>query len=328
MKFLQKVERLSDIELPKGEVHLAIGMFDGVHRGHQAVIEAAIYAAQTSGGVAGVLTFFPHPSRIFRPNDPTLLIVPPEEKACLIRTLGADFLIEAHFTLVFAQMTADNFLPELKKDIPGLKAVYVGENFRFGKNRVGDIAKLVETGKPLDIDVFSLESVSHNNLTISSTRIREMLVQGDVAGAQALLGYTYFIQGMVVPGMKRGRVLGFPTLNFAWHTELQLRYGVYVVKVSKEEELCPNLKTKKKHAANKHAVLGVANFGMRPTFVSETHEPLLEVHLLEDAKFTEGDFLRVEFLEFLRPEQKFESAQALSAQIQQDVEAAKKFFKD
>lgn len=327
MKFLQKVERLSDIELPNGEVHLAIGMFDGVHRGHQAVIEAAIHGSETVGAMAGVLTFFPHPSRIFRPENPTLLILPPEEKACLIRTLGADFLIEVHFTLSFAQLSADQFLPELKKYIPGLKAVYVGENFRFGNRRTGDVAKLVEAGQLLGIDIFSLKSVDYNNQAISSTRIREMLMQGDVASVKALLGYTYFIQGAVVPGVKRGRALGFPTLNFAWHTELQPRYGVYVVKVASVKELCPNLKAKQSRELSEQAVAGIANFGMRPTFVSDAHEPLLEVHLLEEALFKTGDFLRVEFHKFLRPEQRFESREALVAQIQKDIEAAKQFLK-
>jgi len=295
-------------QLPALPLHLAVGMFDGVHLGHRAVIEAAVHSARRSGGLAAVLTFHPHPSALFRPDNPTRLILPAPAKARLLFGLGVDAVIAQPFTPEFARIPSEAFLPWLKQRLTNLAAVYVGQNFRFGAGRRGDVALLVAGGPPLGLSVFSAPPVSYDGQPISSTRIRGLLESGDVAAANALLGYTYFAEGRVVPGRRLGRTLGFPTLNLPWSPELRPRFGVYAVRVS---------------SSTSPAVSGVANYGVRPT-VERTSDPLLESHILGECPFKEGDAITVEWKSFLRPEMKFAGLEELRAQITRDVEAARK----
>lgn len=290
--------------LPARPLHLAIGMFDGVHLGHRAVIEAAVSSARQSGGLAGVLTFWPHPSALFRPENPTRLIQDAATKTRVLRPLGVDAVVTQPFTPELAAVPAEEFLAWLKQRLPSLAAVYVGENFRFGKGRKGDVALLVATGRALGLHVFSAPRVSLDGEPISSTRIRGLLEAGEIAAANALLGYTYFARGVVTPGKRLGRTIGFPTLNLPWAPDLRPRLGVYAVRVSgpKSATLIP----------------GVANYGLRPT-VEQSTEPRLETHLLAPASpFGEGDEITVEWLRFVRPELKFAGIEALRAQIEKD----------
>jgi len=298
--------------LPPAPLHLAIGMFDGVHLGHRAVIEAAVQSARRSGGTAAVLTFSPHPSTLFRPEQPTRLIMDSGMKARMLHRLGVEVMITQLFNPEFARIPAVDFLPWLKQSAPRLAAVYVGENFRFGRGRQGDIALLVAEGRKHGLTVFSAPRVSFDGEPISSTRIRGLLETGDVAAANALLGYTYFAEGPVVHGKHLGRTIGFPTLNLAWAPDLRPRYGVYVVRVggAKTVETLP----------------GVANYGLRPT-VEQAVEPRLEVHLLSDSPFGAGDQVTVKWLRFLRPEMKFSGLDELKAQIARDRAAAEQSFK-
>ena len=156
------VERFEELAGLVGELHLAIGVFDGVHLGHKAVIESAVFSAQRSGGVGGVLTFDPHPSRLFRPENPTLLMMPIEEKTSMLHAVGVDIVIRKHFDRVFASIPADQFLAELKAALPSLKSIYIGENFRFGRLRAGTVATLIESGNALGIGVFSVDRIKHN----------------------------------------------------------------------------------------------------------------------------------------------------------------------
>jgi riboflavin kinase/FMN adenylyltransferase len=300
--------------LPPGPLHLAIGMFDGVHLGHQAVVEAAIHSAKQSGGVAAVLTFHPHPSRLFRPEAPTLLLMPPEQKTRFLRELGVDVVIEQPFTRTFARIEAEAFLGYLKRCLPMLAAVYVGENFRFGRGRAGDVETLVRAGRRENVAVVSVARLRRNGRPISSTRIRELLAAGEVTEASRLLGYTYFCEGTVQAGRKLGRKLGFPTLNLAWAPEAQPKNGVYVVRV-RTEESGPWQR-------------GVANYGVRPTVAKKgTVTPRLETHLLGAAKAPgAGQLIRVEWLAFLRAERKYASLEALKAQITKDKKAAAGYF--
>jgi riboflavin kinase/FMN adenylyltransferase len=296
--------------LPERPLHLAIGMFDGVHLGHQSVIDSAVHSARRSGGLAGVLTFWPHPSALFRPENPTALLMPMEMKRRVLAELGIDFVIEQNFSREFAAIEAGDFVHFLKRSLPRLSAIYVGENFRFGRGRKGDVATLVEEGKKLAVAVYSAERLSHNGAPISSSRIRELLVKGDVVEANALLGYSYFAEGVVERGRQLGRTIGFPTLNIAWEPELKPRFGVYAVEVLDA-------------AGNR--LKGVASYGTRPT-VEAAGRPILEVHLLEDSALTYGDKVRVNWLHFLRPESKFESLDALKKQIVVDAENARQFL--
>jgi riboflavin kinase/FMN adenylyltransferase len=302
-----QIDGLDNAALPVRPLHLAIGVFDGVHLGHRAVVESAVHSARRSGGISGVLTFWPHPSRLFRPENPTKLIQDASTKSRMLVALGVDAVITQSFTPELAAVDAKEFLGWLRQRLPGLVAVYVGENFRFGQGRKGDVALLISTGREHGVRVFSAPRVKLDGEPISSTRIRAQLEAGDVEGASALLGYTYFAEGVVTPGKRLGRTIGFPTLNLVWSPELQPRRGVYAVRVSGAKSATP--------------LPGVANFGLRPT-VENAAKPQLETHIIGACPFTEGDAIRVEWLCFIRAEKKFADIGELRTQIAEDRNTA------
>lgn len=302
-----QIEGLENAALPPQPLHLAIGMFDGVHLGHRAVVETAVHSARASGGVSGVLTFWPHPSTLFRPEKPTRLIQDAATKARMLVALGVDAVITQSFTRELAAVTAEEFLPWLKQRLSWLAAVYVGENFRFGKGRRGEIGLLIASGRQHGVRVFSAPRVNLDGEPISSTRIRAQLEAGDIASANALLGYPYFAEGEVKGGKRLGRTIGFPTLNLPWAPELRPRYGVYAGRVSGPKSAVP--------------LPAVANYGLRPT-VENTTEPQLEAHLLGECPFQENDTVKIEWLHFLRAEKKFAGVGELGVQIAQDRIAA------
>ena len=309
---LLQFSNLGEVQLPAKPLHLAVGMFDGMHRGHQSVIALAVEAARRDCGISAVLTFWPHPSALFRPEDPTRLIMTPEAKAKVLKRSGVDVLITQSFTLEFAAIKAENFLPELKRHLPHLAVIYVGENWRFGRGRIGDVSLLVQIAASLGLTVISLPRVSNEeDETISSTKIRSLIVEGEIAQANQMLGYPYFGEGEIIPGKGLGRTIGFPTLNLNWKPELMPRFGVYAVKIFGGEQI--------------GSLSAVANYGVRPT-VEDTLEPRLEVHVLADCSFNAGDLVTVEFLQFLRPEQKFKDVAALQAQIEIDRDSAMRWF--
>ena len=310
MKFPLHVERFEELaDLPR-DLHLAIGMFDGIHLGHKAVIESAVSSAQRSGnGVSGVLTFDPHPSRLFRPKAPTQLIMPIALKLTMLNELGVNIVICKQFDHAFASISAEDFLADLKKALPTLKSIYVGENFRFGKMRAGSVRTLIESGNRLGITVFSAERIKHNGEPISSTLIRKELEAGRIERANELLGYSYRSGGKIVDGKKLGRKIGFPTLNVPWSPECRPMYGVYHVRFCSPKE--------------DRWTSGVANYGIRPTFEQSNQKPLLEVHALNGTILNQGDAVEVEWLHFIRPEQKFESVELLKEQIARDCEHAR-----
>jgi riboflavin kinase / FMN adenylyltransferase len=290
-------------ELPRKPLHLAVGMFDGLHLGHRTVIAAAVKAARSQSGVAAVLTFWPHPSTLFRRDNPTRLIQDTPTKVKMLFELGVDIVITQPFTPEFAAISAEDFVPRLKQHLRFLVSLYVGENWRFGRGRQGDVAFLMAEGARQGLKVFSTPRVHLAGEPISSTRIRELLETGEIAVASALLGYRYFAEGRVIPGKRLGRTLGFPTLNLAWSPELRPRFGVYAVQVSGGNSSEP--------------LPGVANYGLRPT-VEESGEPRLETHVLGNCPFGEGDVIKVEWLRFVRPEMKFGNIEELRAQIAVD----------
>ncbi len=302
---------LEDPGLPTRPCHVAVGMFDGVHRGHQAVIEGAVEAARRSGALSAVLTFHPHPSRLFRPGDPTRLIFGVEDRRALLFRLGVDFLVEQPFTRGFAGIEAEALAARFKTALNGLDTLYVGGNWRFGRGRRGDVALLVETARREGVNVVSTDRLSFNGRPISSTRIRELLTGGDVAAAAELLGFPYFAGGVVVPGRQLGGRIGVPTLNLDWRPDLEPAFGVYAVRVGGSEG-----------GVMREAI---ANWGVRPT-VDGAGAPVLEVHVLGDCPFGRGDTLRVDWLARLREERRFGSVDELRAQIDSDREAARRFF--
>lgn len=306
-----QIDGLERADLPLQPLHLAIGMFDGVHLGHRAVVEAAVHSARASGGISAVLTFWPHPSTLFRPEHPTRLMQSSATKARRLLALGVDAVITQAFTPELAALPAEDFLRWLQRRLPRLVAVYVGENFRFGQGRRGDVALLVAQGGALGVHVFSAPRVSLDGEPISSTRIRELLETGEIEAANARLGSPYTAEGVVTPGKRLGRTIGFPTLNVPWAPELRPRLGVYAVRLTGPRSPVP--------------LPGVANYGVRPT-VENTSEPRIEVHVLGTCPFGEGDTVTVEWLRFLRPERKFAGIEELRTQIAQDRAAAAAYF--
>ena len=311
MSFPVQFDGLDQAVMSSRPLHLAIGIFDGVHLGHRAVIEAAVHSARRSHGQSAVLTFDPHPSVILRPDQPTRMIMTRQSKARLLGGLGVEAVITQPFTAEFAQISAEEFLPWLKSWLPHLAAIYVGENWRFGRGRAGDISFLVTEGKKHGLAVYSVPRVNLNGEPISSSRIRALIETGDVATANTMLGYVYFAEGVVTPGKQLGRTLGFPTLNISWAPDLRPRLGVYVVQVSGPKSARP--------------LRAVANYGLRPT-MEQTTEPRLEIHVLENCPFGAGDEIVAEWIHFLRPEKKFNGLNELREQIGKDRVEAEAFF--
>lgn len=285
-------------------VHLAIGMFDGVHLGHQSVIETALHTARRRGGIAAVLTFDPHPSRLFRPDSPTLMMLPPAIKARLLLSMGIDAVVIQPFTRELGSVPAPDFLGWLKARQPALQSVSVGANFRFGQRRLGDIATLVESSRAQGVAVFSTPYLEVDGQPVSSTRIRGLLAEGRVAEANLLLGRNYSSCAPVVPGRQLGRTLGFPTFNMEWSPELRPRAGVYAVLL--------------RHPSG-GILEGVANYGSRPTLETPTPTPLLEVHCMRDPGPMPKDTpVQVDWIDFIRPELRFDSLDVLRQQIAAD----------
>jgi riboflavin kinase/FMN adenylyltransferase len=230
----------------------------------------------------------------------------------LLAAAGVDAVILQPFTKELASIEAEAFLPHLKRFLPKLHTVYVGENWRFGHGRRGDIAMLLAEARKLGLEVMSAPRINENGEPISSTRVRACLEAGEIEEANTLLGYTYFAKGVVQAGKSLGRKIGFPTLNLAWTPELRPRFGVYAVQVSgqKAEGIFP----------------AVANYGLRPT-VEQSTQPRLEVHVLGECPFGTGDTIKVEWLRFLRPEKRFGSVEQLQAQIAEDRGTAARYFR-
>jgi len=291
-------------------LHLAIGMFDGVHLGHQAVIRQAVEAARAADGHgAGVLTFDPHPSRVLFPERATPLLLPLDLRVARMCALGVDHVFVQAFTRAYARVPADGFVAALRAAFPALQSLHVGENFRFGAGRAGDVATLCRCAAALGVEARVLPREALAGAAISSSRVREALAAGDIRAANAMLGAPYLVAGRVVAGNQYGRQWGVPTLNVPWQPEAAPRHGVYRVLLRAEP--------------GGPAQPGLANYGLRPT-VAAAAAPLLEVHLLDPADIPgPGQPVCVALLDFIRPEQQFPSTDALRRQIAADLAAAR-----
>jgi riboflavin kinase/FMN adenylyltransferase len=236
--------------------------------------------------------------------------MPFEQRIERMLSMGVDLVFVQPFTHAYASREATEFLKSLQASFPGLKSVHIGENFRFGARRSGDVDTLTESGGALGIDVGILERENHGGEPISSSAIRTALGTGDISGVNAMLGSPYTIRGTIVPGKKVGRGLGFPTVNIPWDPEARPQFGVYAVTA--------------RQLPSGNILRGIANYGLRPT-VDEAEFPLLEVHFLEGEPMpTTGDRVEVSLLAFIRPERKFPSKEELRMQIRRDVEEISK----
>ncbi len=313
MIVIEDIEQVPSLDIP---VHLAIGMFDGVHIGHQAVIEACLNAAKNDEGMASVLTFWPHPSKILRPEAAVPQIMPLESKLWTLERKGLGSSIVQGFHTKFAGLEAHEFIPYLKQHIPTLRTLFVGENFRFGKGRKGDVKALQQSAIEKGVHVVSMEHCKYDGEIVSSTRIRRLLQEDRFNEIRFLLGHPYTVMGKTGVGRKIGRTIGFPTLNIDWSPELKPPYGVYAVRLICHE----------KRDCSQDPINGVANYGIRPTY-DVGDEPVLEVHLFKSFELDYGAQVAVELVEFIRPEQKFESQEDLVRQIGADVTIAKKMLR-
>ena len=308
MKTLRTPE-FSELRSLKRPVHLAIGMFDGLHIGHQAVIHSAIQAAELDGSLCGILTFDPHPSHLFRPDSPTPQIYPPEVKEELLREMGLDLCLIQKFTAEFAGHTAEKFVSWIREIVPSLASVSVGENFRFGKGRTGAPSLLVDKLKNCGVSVFSCERIHLDGDPISSTRIRGILPDRPIEEVNHLLGRPYHSIGTVQEGKKLGRTIGFPTLNLPVEADILPQFGVYLVRY------------RLRNSPRSESRFGIANFGLRPTMENST-VPRLEIHSLEECSADYGDDVVSEWIRFIRPERKFADLDELKDAIQSDRETA------
>ncbi len=288
----------------------ALGNFDGFHLGHQAVVARAVALAKARGVPALVVTFDPHPARLFRPDAPPFSLTSVDQRLDLFAAAGVDAATILHFDQAFAQVTAEGFMADWLRDRLGLSGVVTGDDFTFGKGRGGSVGMLASDGPQYG---FSAETVAPicaaDGSTVSSTLIREALQAADPDTATRLLTRPFTIKGIVEHGDKRGRTIDFPTANLALGPYLRPAYGVYAVRVC---------------LADGSRVDGVANLGVRPMFTPP--KELLETYLFDWSGDLYGQTIAVELYHFIRPEWKLDGLDALRAQIAKDCDDARRLL--
>ncbi len=286
--------------------HVAIGNFDGMHRGHQAVLAATLDRARVAGRPALALTFEPHPRSFFAPDRPVFRLTPAPAKARLARALGLDGLVVATFDHDLAGLTAEDFVAKILVERLGLANATIGWDFQFGRGRGGTPAFLDAAGRDhgFSVDVVEPYGCEGGEL-VSSSRIRAALEAGDLAEASGLLGYRWFVEGEIVGGDARGRDLGFPTANMRLSPDCRLKHGVYAVTFRVDGV----------------THMGVANWGRRPQF--DNGAPVLETFVFDFSGDLYGKTVDVTFVSHLRPEAKFPSLQGLIDQMHLDCAEAR-----
>jgi len=302
---MQQYISLESLHLDRSWV--TIGSFDGVHLGHQSVIRQMVEKAHASGDPTVVITFSPHPAVVLRGISGPFYLTSFEEKAELIDALSVDFLLTLPFTLSLSHLTAHDFVQQLVKHL-GMKVLLTGFDFKIGYKREGTPTILAKIGEGLGFEVITLPPYNMDGSDVSSSRIRSLLSQGHVAQANHLLGRPYSLQGEVVAGDGRGRTIGYPTANIAVPAErlIPLR-GVYATQAHLGSRTFPSL----------------TNIGIRPTF-RQRSSVSVETYLLDFDEMIYSQNLTVEFIQFLRSEQRFLSTHELTDQIQMDIVAARK----
>jgi len=289
---------------------IALGNFDGVHLGHQAVIAAAHAGADGKRVAAAV--FEPHPRRFFQPDAPPFRLQSPSQRTRALAAAGVDVLIEITFDAALSQMTDEAFAKDILVERLGAARVAIGFDFRFGRGRMGDAATLKRHGETFGFRVEIVDAVDdgHDPDKVSSTSIRNALQAGDMEHAARLLGRSWAIEGEVISGMQRARGIGFPTANVALADYVRPQFGVYATKTNVGDGVWRP---------------GVSNCGVKPT-VGGVAKPLLETHVFDFNTDLYGRRVETLLAHFLRAEQKFESFEALTAQIAQDSRSARAFF--
>jgi riboflavin kinase / FMN adenylyltransferase len=304
MQILRSIPELSHFP---GPLFLAIGVFDGVHVGHQAVISTSAEHARTANGTPVVVTFDPHPEKILRPEKAPHLLTATPHKIALIRTLGVRHLLIIKFNKQFAATEPEDFVQQLIQHSKPLREICVGHEWSFGKNRRGNLELLTQLGVKFDFNVVGIPPLSVNDEIVSSTAIRRAVEAGDLEKAARMLGREYTILGTVVHGDDLGKKIGFPTANLSAHSEQFPPNGVYFAEAKLDGVVYS----------------GVVNLGYRPTVSSSKADRVLEIHLLDFKRDIYGEDLELRFVRYLRPEKKFENIDGLARQIEHDVQQAR-----
>lgn len=304
---MEILRSIAELEQLRGPLFLAIGVFDGVHLGHQAVISTSTRHAHSADGTPVVVTFDPHPAKVLRPADAPHLLTATQHKIELIRALGVGHLLIIHFDKAFAATSPEQFVDQVVRSSKPLREICVGHEWSFGRNRAGNLDLLKKLGGQAAFNVVGIPPVKANGSVVSSTAIRRAVEKGDFGKAAEMLGREYAILGTVTGGEKLGRKIGFPTANLSAHSEQFPPNGVYFAEARLDGVL----------------LHGVVNLGFRPTVATGTPERVLEIHLLDFDREIYGKDLEIRFMKYLRPEKKFEDVAALVEQIRADVQQAR-----
>src|SRR5436309_1935291 len=309
---METFRSISELSKLRGPLFLAIGVFDGVHLGHQAVISTSAQHARAANGTPVVVTFDPHPEKILRPEMAPHLLTATPHKIALIRDLGMTHLLIITFDKQFAATEPEDFVQQLAQHSKPLREICVGHEWSFGKNRRGNLELLKKLGAQSDFNVVGIPPVTVNGQIVSSTTIRQAVEAGDLRKAAEMLGREYTILGTVVRGDDLGKKIGFPTANLSAHNEQFPPNGVYFAQAILEGSVYP----------------GVVNLGYRPTVSTSKSERVLEIHLFDFDRDIYGQDVEVRFIRYLRPEKQFENVDALVRQIELDVHQARKLCLD
>jgi len=289
---------------------LTIGTFDGVHLGHQKIIQRLNRIKAEENGKTAILTFFPHPRRVLNRGNEIKMLTTIDEKIDLLDKLGLDFLIIEPFTKEFSDLPAREFVKDLLVDQLKIKILVIGYDHQFGKNREGDYEQMKEFGEEFGFRLEKIPVHDFENVAISSTKIRKALENGNIEKANQYLGYEYFLTGEVIKGQGLGKKMSYPTINIHISEDYKLipKTGVYTVKTR----------------IGKKTVFGIMNIGFRPTVDGKYQT--IEVHLLDFNADLYGENIRIRMLKRIREEKKFESLEALTKQIRKDEETAREWL--
>lgn len=294
---------------------VAIGNFDGIHRGHHGVIDKARHCAESLGAPLAIMTFEPHPRSFFAPGAEPFRLSSALTKEIVLRSMKVDLLFTLTFDAAFARQSAEEFASRVLADGLRVKCCVVGHDFNFGKARQGNTDLLRAYGRTYGFDVQILEAVGSDAQIFSSTLVRQLLTTGEPRKAADILGHFWTIDGVVTTGDQRGRSIGFPTANIALGDYLRPKVGVYAIRAALHEI-----------GQDPVWVDGIANFGRRPTF--DKKDLLLEAHLFDFTGDLYGKRLLIQFIDYIRPEQKFPGIEALKARIVADTTAARRILAD
>ncbi len=288
----------------------AIGIFDGVHRGHQFLLKAMLKKARQLKAKSMVITFFPHPAHVFRPDIKLGYLMPLDHRLKLLEDMGIDVCVIIPFNKKFAVIEPQPFIKDILVKRLGVRAVFVGDDFRFGRNRSGDVGLFKDLAQDGGYDMHTIPALLQAGEPISSTRIRRLIGSGHLNEAKKLLGRPVALMGPVIKGRGRGRGLGYPTANVCYSADILPPNGVYAVRVAWKNKILP----------------AVANLGLRPSFKEKKPKVHLEVHIFDFSQNLYGQTLEVQFLKKIRNEQTFASPQDLVCQIRKDAIRARAYL--